>query len=103
MRFGVSGEKEAALIRKMESLGIRETDIQARFILAGKKGGPKVNKTAACVYLKHRPTGIEVKCQQERSQALNRFLGRRILVGKIDTLVRGKESVEEQAREKTRR
>lgn len=87
----------------MASLGIKEADITELFILAGKKGGQKVNKTSSCVYLKHVPTGIEVKCQQDRSQALNRFLARRILVGKIESLVLGKESEEQKKYEKIRR
>ena len=82
-------DKEGALKAKMASLGIKESDIRELFILASKKGGQKVNKTSSCVYLKHMPTGIEVKCQQERSQALNRFLARRILVDKIESLILG--------------
>ncbi len=88
---------------KMASLGIRESDIVERFILSSKKGGQKVNKTSACVYLKHIPTGIEVKCQQERSQALNRTLARRILVNKIDSLVMGREAESQKIIEKIRR
>ena len=87
----------------MASLGMKESDIEELFILSSKKGGQKVNKTSACVYLKHRPTGIEVKCQQERSQALNRFLARRILALKIESLVLGKEAEEEKRIEKIRR
>ena len=103
MRFNVGKGKEGALIAKMASLGIRESDIRELFVLSGKKGGQKVNKTSACVYLKHIPTGIEVKCQQERSQALNRFLARRILADRIESLVLGRESEEEKRYEKIRR
>ena len=80
MRFSVSAYKEEALKTKMASLGIKETDFEEKFIRSSKKGGQKVNKTSTCVYLKHKPTGIEVKCQKERSQVLNRFFARRILV-----------------------
>jgi len=96
-------DKEGALKAKMASLGIKESDIRELFILASKKGGQKVNKTSSCVYLKHMPTGIEVKCQQERSQALNRFLARRILVDKIESLILGRESDEQKRYEKIRR
>jgi len=79
----VSLEKKRALARKMEELGITDKDLTEKFILGSGKGGQKVNKTASCVYLKHLPTGIEVKCQQERSQELNRYLARRELCEKI--------------------
>ena len=101
--FSVSFKKEEALVEKMASLNIREEDIQESFIRSGGKGGQHVNKTATCVYLKHVPTGIEVKCQKERSQSLNRYRARIILTGKIETLLKGKESEEQQRIEKIRR
>ena len=67
----------------MEALGVREEDIEEKFIRSSGRGGQKVNKASTCVYLKHIPTGIEVKCMRERSQSLNRFLARRELVEKI--------------------
>jgi len=82
---------------------IREADLEEKFICSSKPGGQKVNKTSACVYLRHRPTGIEVKCQRERSQALNRLLARRILVGKVESLVLGREARERKEIEKIRR
>jgi len=103
MRFRVRAEKENSLIRKMDSLGVKEIDLEEKFILAGKKGGQKVNKTSACVYLKHKPTGIEVKCQKQRSQNLNRFLARRILVGKVESLILGKRAKKEEEIAKIRR
>jgi len=103
MQFGVSKEKEEALKAKMASLGIREQDIEEKFIRASGHGGQKVNKTSSCVYLKHKPTGIEVKCQKERYQSLNRFLARRILADKIETIILGRESRIEKEREKIRR
>lgn len=96
-------DKEELLRIKMDSLGVKESDFKEKFIRASKKGGQKVNKTSSCVYLKHKPTGIEVKCQEERSQALNRFLARRIIVNKIESLVLGKKSAEEKRIEKIRR
>ncbi len=95
--------KEKQLIKKMEALNIHEKDIKESFVRSGKKGGQHVNKTSTCVYLKHIPTGIEVKCQEERSQSLNRYKARVILVKKIDQLVKGKESEEIQRMEKIRR
>jgi protein subunit release factor B len=101
--FGVSTDKEQALADRMEALGIREADIVEKFIRSGGHGGQNVNKVATCVYLKHLPTGFEVKCQQERLQSLNRFLARRILVDKIETAILGKRSEEEQRIAKIRR
>ena len=101
--FSVSPLKEKQLIKKMEALNIHEKDIKESFVRSGGKGGQHVNKTSTCVYLKHIPTGIEVKCQEERSQSLNRYKARVILVKKIDQLVKGKESEEIQRIEKIRR
>ena len=103
MQFSVSKAKEQALKVKMERLGIRERDLEEKFIRSGGKGGQKVNKTSTCVYLKHRPSGIEVKCQQQRSQVLNRFLARRILANKIETRILGRLSEERKRIEKIRR
>ncbi len=99
----VSKDKQEALRQRMEDLGISEKDIVEKFIRSSGRGGQKVNKTSTCVYLKHLPTNIEVKCQRERSQALNRFLARRILADKIEEMIRGKESEERQRVEKIRR
>jgi protein subunit release factor B len=100
---GIGSDKEKALKEKMERLGIRESDIIERFVHSGGPGGQNVNKTSTCVYLKHIPTGIEVKCQRERSQALNRFLARRILINKIENLVLGRQSEERRRIEKIKR
>ncbi|OGW56450.1 MAG: peptide chain release factor 1 [Nitrospirae bacterium RIFCSPHIGHO2_02_FULL_42_12] len=101
--FPVSPSKEDELKEKMEALNIREEDLMESFIRSGGKGGQHVNKVSTCVYLKHVPTGIEVKCQTERSQALNRYRARLLLVKKIDQMVKGRESEERQRIEKIRR
>ncbi|MGD9346915.1 MAG: peptide chain release factor-like protein [Candidatus Aminicenantes bacterium] len=103
MTFGVSAKKEEALLEKMERLGIREEDIIEKFIRSSGHGGQKVNKTSTCVYLKHLPTEIEVKCQKERYQSLNRYYARKILTDKIEAEILGKESEEQQRIEKIRR
>jgi len=91
------------LKEKMARLGVRESDIVESFIRSSGPGGQNVNKVATAVYLKHVPTGIEVKCGQERSQALNRFLARRILVNKIEVIMLGRASEERRRIEKIRR
>ena len=99
----VSPAKEKSLLERMQTLGVREQDIDEQFVRASGAGGQKVNKTSSCVVLHHRPTGIRVKCQQERSQALNRFFARRILLDKIEAKLRGAESAEQKEIAKIRR
>ncbi len=84
--FPVSEEKNRWLKERMEALGIHEKDIEEKFVRSSGRGGQKVNKTSTCVFLRHIPTGIEVKCMRERSQSLNRFLARRELVERIEKL-----------------
>ena len=79
----ITKHKRDELKQRMELLGIKEEDIEEQFILGSGKGGQKVNKTASCVYIKHLPSGIEVKCQKDRSRELNRFLARRALCERI--------------------
>ncbi|MDI6726825.1 MAG: peptide chain release factor-like protein [Smithellaceae bacterium] len=82
--MAVSAEKEQALRERMARLGVMEKDLQETFIRSSGPGGQKVNKTSSCVQLVHLPTGISVKCQRERSQTLNRFLARRILLDQLE-------------------
>jgi protein subunit release factor B len=101
--FGVSHKKEEALSAKMVRLGIIERDIEERFIRSRGPGGQHVNKVETGVYLRHGPTGIEVKCMSGRSQALNRFMARRILTSKIETMRLGRQSEARRRIEKIRR
>ena len=76
--------KKLSLCQRLRKLGIRDEDLVERFIRASGPGGQKVNKSSSCVYLRHLPSGLEVKCQEERSQSLNRYLARRILLEKME-------------------
>ena len=100
--FAVGAKKNQWLEEKMKALGIRENDLEERFVRASGAGGQKVNKTSSCVYIKHLPTGIEVKCMKDRSQSINRFLARRQLVEKIAALS-GHYSVQDVERDRIRR
>ena len=102
-QFSVSSEKEAALRERMDRLGVSENDFRETFVRSSGPGGQKVNKTSSCVCLVHVPTGLSVKCQQERSQALNRFLARRLLLDRIERIQTGMLSAEKQRIEKIRR
>ena len=84
--FAVGEKKNRWLEEKMKALGIRQEDLEEKFVRSSGAGGQKVNKTSSCVYLKHLPTGIEVKCMKDRSQSINRFLARRELVERIERM-----------------
>lgn len=99
----VSKEKLDELHQKMLLLNIQEADLIEKFILGSGSGGQKINKTSSCVYLKHIPSGIEVKCQKDRSRELNRFLARRELCRKLEEIELGILSEKEQEIEKIRR
>ena len=85
------------------SLSLDPAELTISFIRASGPGGQNVNKVSSCVVLHHRPSGIRVKCQKERSQGLNRFLARRLLLDKIEAAIRGSAAAEEQRIAKIRR
>jgi peptide chain release factor len=101
--FPVSPEKEAQLAQRMAALGVREADIEESFVRSGGHGGQNVNKTSTCVMLLHHPTHLQVKCQTTRSQGLNRYLARRLLLDKIEALKKGYVDAERSRIEKIRR
>lgn len=87
----------------MGRLMIKEMDLVEKFILGSGKGGQKVNKTSSCVYLKHVPSGIEVKCQKTRSRDLNRIYARRELCERVEEGIFQEKSRKQMEREKIRR
>lgn len=101
--FEVSTDKETQLAQRMASLGVRETDIEESFVRSAGHGGQNVNKTSTCVMLLHRPTGLQVKCQETRQQGLNRFLARKLLLDKIELMRKQRADAERARVEKLRR
>jgi peptide chain release factor len=94
--FPVSSTKGEALAARMARLGIREDDLEEQFVHSSGKGGQNVNKVATCVVLKHGPSGIQVKCQRERAQALNRYHARSLLCDRLERRILGAASAEAQ-------
>jgi protein subunit release factor B len=101
--FPVSVEKEQQLALRMAALQVREADLEESFVRSGGHGGQNVNKVSTCVMLLHRPTGVQVKCQESRQQGLNRYHARQVLLDKIEALKHGFVAAQRAAIEKIRR
>lgn len=93
----------AELEIQLTKLGAPASTIVEKFIQGSGSGGQKINKTSSCVYLKHLPTGIEVKYQGERSREHNRLIARQELRNKLQALYQKAADEKRNAREKTRR
>ena len=91
------------LEERMARLGIREDDLEESFIRGTGAGGQKINKTASTVVLRHRPSGIEVRCQKERSQVMNRQIARAELCDRIEEQRAAEKLAERSALERMRR
>ncbi len=94
--------EDSALQERMEALGIEEDDLIERHIKGTGPGGQKVNKTASCVFLKHVPSGTEVKCQDGRSLTDNRLEARRRLCQILETRERQRRQEQQRKRAKNR-
>lgn len=101
--FPVSPEKAGQLAQRLAALGVREADLEESFVRSGGHGGQNVNKVSTCVMLLHRPTGLQVKCQDTRQQGLNRFLARKLLLDKIAARQKSRADAERSRLEKIRR
>jgi protein subunit release factor B len=99
----LTGDRARALAQRLAALGIREEDLDETFVHSGGKGGQNVNKVATCVVLVHRPTGMFVKCQRERTQGANRLIARAMLADKIEEARLGRQSARQQEAERIRR
>lgn len=99
----ISQEKTQQLEERLQRLKIREEDLTEKFVRGSGSGGQKINKTSSCVYLKHVPSGTEVKCQQSRSREVNRFIARHELCDRIETAARLEAERLTQIREKKKR
>ncbi|MFH1387231.1 MAG: peptide chain release factor-like protein [bacterium] len=99
----ITPQKIVELENRLKTRGIRKEDVVEKFLRSSGAGGQNVNKVSTAVYLKHLPTGIEIKMQRERSQALNRFLAWRLLLEKIEGRLLGIKNQKRQAIEKIRR
>lgn len=103
MQNPINSEKIASLDERMTALGIVDGDLLEKFVRGSGAGGQKINKTSNCVFLKHLPTGVCIKCQMDRSREMNRFLARRELCDQLDAIREGKAVAKTQAIEKMRR
>ena len=89
--------------KRLDTLGIVPADVEEKFVRGSGPGGQKINKTSSTVCLRHRPTGVEVRVQRERSQAANRELAWAELCGKLEAVLREAEAARRDVREKERR
>ncbi|HUJ45445.1 MAG TPA: peptide chain release factor-like protein [Opitutaceae bacterium] len=94
---------EPEIRRRLEGLGVSPGDLEERFVRGAGPGGQKINKTASTVWLRHRPTGVAVRCQAERSQAVNRARAWAELAEKLAVRAQAAEAAAQAAREAERR
>ncbi len=91
------------IVERLIAVGVRTADVEERFVRGSGPGGQKINKTSSTVWLRHGPTGIEVRCQRERSQATNRELAWQELTGRLEARARAATDAVVDAREAERR
>jgi peptide chain release factor len=103
MSATLSAEKIAALGLRMSALAIIESELIEKFIQGSGAGGQKINKTSSCVFLKHLASGITVKCQNDRSREMNRYLARHYLCEQLEKIRDDRVQAQTQATEKARR
>jgi peptide chain release factor 2 len=94
-----AGVEVAPVVEDAGEVGIDDDDLQVDTYRASGAGGQHVNKTDSAVRVTHRPTGIVVQCQNERSQSANRATAMAMLLSKLIER-QERERAEEVAREK---
>jgi protein subunit release factor B len=99
----MSPETIAAIRERMRIAGIREEDLEERFVLGSGSGGQKINKTSSAVFLRHAPSGEAIKLQSSRSREINRWLARRALAERLLEKIEGRRSARQQEMERVRR
>src|SRR4051812_32949198 len=98
----MNSEFPISLETRLKSLHVYEQDLEEQFVRSGGHGGQNVNKVSTCVILTHRPSGIVVRCEEERSQARNRVLARLRLAERLEGAARIRVAKERAAAEKVR-
>ena len=98
-----TGDNARKAAERLKRLGVREEELEESFVRSGGKGGQNVNKVSTCVVLRHRPTRLQVKCQESRSQAVNRYRAREMLADKIESQMAARKAAAAQASERARR
>jgi protein subunit release factor B len=96
-------ESAGKILSRLAALGVAPSDVEEKFIRGSGPGGQKINKTSSTVWLRHRPTGIEIRCQAERSQAANRERAWLDLCERLEARQRATRDAAQQQREKSRR
>ncbi len=99
----IKQDKWDEIKKKMDALKIFEEDLVEKFILGSGRGGQNLQKTSSCVYIKHIPTGLEVKCQRGRSRDMNRYYARREICEKLESEILKVKTAKIQEIEKKRR
>jgi protein subunit release factor B len=93
----------AQIRERMLAAGVREEDLEERFVMGSGSGGQKVNKTSSAVSLRHAPSGLFVKVQSSRSREMNRWMARRTIAERLLAQRAGVRTARQQEAEKLRR